>query len=97
MPANYELDLSSYSPFESPLTLRIVADEGLPLNPDLSKALKPGTDFKVIPDDAVKCAVRHLFIDTKKPPPNPVALTRGWLNLLRWELMTFWRCDPIRG
>ena len=35
--------------------------------------------------------------EAQKPPPNPVALTRGWLNLLRWELMTFWRCDPIRG
>lgn len=97
MASPYLIDLSGYAPFEHKVSFAVIEDPTLKLNPILRSALAPGQNFTFRPDHALYCAIRHLYVDPNNPPANHPKLALDWLNVLRWELMTFWQCDPINN
>lgn len=83
--------LQDYTNFEAKITLPVVEDSTLKLDARLRRALVKPLTLRL--DDAIQCADRHLYISRPRTA-NPAKIIRDWTNLLRWELSTFWECDP---
>ncbi len=86
---SFSITIPNYAAeFQRRLSVPVIEDEDLPLASGLSAALAPGTDFSFTIDDAILAGDRFLAIHGR--PPNPVQMVRDWVNVLRWEVSTYW-------
>ncbi|PRP97857.1 hypothetical protein ENSA5_30900 [Enhygromyxa salina] len=85
--------LDKYSDFLTPLTVNVTEDTELPIAQEYKSLLSPST-FTFCVDDALKRAVRHLYITDDEVGKNspPAKIVADWLHMLRWEAQTFWTC-----
>lgn len=77
--------------FGKTLTIPLEEDAKRPLTPHLRGKLRPSEPFPVMLSAAISAAERHMHIYRKTD--NEVELVEQWLNLLRWEVKTFWKVD----
>ncbi len=90
---SYSVTVKNYpGDFASEICIPVLEDKTLKLNASVRKDAQIGTKFKFSLEDALNAAVRHLHIkDAKgKNHDNPQDIVEDWLNLLRWEVCTFW-------
>ncbi len=96
----YEIDNVQYpSGFFNNLSIPVTEEtlRACTLTPLLRSQLNPGTDFVFTMDDAISTAERHMFIldpNATSLQLNPVKLVQDWVNLVRWEVSTFWNTYP---
>jgi hypothetical protein len=76
------------------MSIPFIEDKQFPLTQMLRSRLNPATAFEVSLDEAITCADRHLHVHGKPQSADIVRLVNEWLNVLRWELATFWSCNP---
>lgn len=82
------------STFGQKLSIPVIEDDKLRLSDTLRKSFAPDTSFEVSLDEAIATADRHLHVYGKPPGTETVRLVGEWLDILRWELATFWSCNP---
>ncbi|MGD0088502.1 MAG: hypothetical protein ABSE73_01150 [Planctomycetota bacterium] len=84
--------------FTTPLEIDVTEDPKFRLKVAVRAELKPGTPFQVSLDEAIQCAERHMFIQNKDgtKDENPTPTVRDWVNILRWEMGTYWATTPTK-
>ena len=97
MNGQHVIDNSQYPlAFSVPMTIPVKEEEAhqnLRLSATLSNQLRPGTPFTFAMDQAIATAERHMFIfdpTTFAYLTNPVKMVNDWVNLVRWEVSSFW-------
>ena len=93
----YAVVVQNYpGPFATQIKIPVVDDKNLKLKPEVRADAQIGTDFEFSLEDALNAAARHLFIRDAagKNHDNPEEVVEDWLNLLRWEVQTFWTVKP---
>ena len=88
----FTITIPGYSTWaQAVLSIAVIEDQNLSLNPQFQQLYQPGTAFEFRCDHAIQSADRHLFIRGR--PPKPLKVVEAWLHLLRWEFSTFWAVD----
>lgn len=93
----YSLVIKDYpGSFGIDITIPVLEDGRLKLDQALKARAKIGTPFSFSIEEAIRAAQRHLFIRsaTGLSRDNPEQVVEDWLNLLRWEVRTFWTARP---
>lgn len=86
---------SDYSAtYGAALQIPILVDPDLPLSADFESGFKTDTPFSVSLEEAILCADRHLRVFGRGDWLTVAAEIENWRNVLRWNLCTFWTCDP---
>jgi hypothetical protein len=96
-PSPYALVIQNYpGDFGIEFEIPVLEDKNLTLDSEIFADAQTGTNFRFSLEDALNAATRHLFIrDTNgKNHDNPEEIVEDWLNLLRWEVKTFWTVKP---
>ena len=97
MTSEYGIDNSQYpKDFHDPVTIPVTEEtlRNCRLTPNLKQRLMPGTSFTFTMDQAINTAERHMYIfdsGISSWLTNPVKMVNDWVNLVRWEVSTFWK------
>jgi len=97
MNSQHFIDNSQYpSDFMIPVTIPVTEElhRNCKLSGTLRNQLNPGTPFTFAMDQAIATAERHMFIFDPVAVAwltNPVKMLNDWVNLVRWEVSTFWK------
>jgi hypothetical protein len=97
MTREYAIDNSQYlQDFLNPITIPVTEEiiRNCRLTPHLRSQLTPDAPFTFTLDQAISTSERHMYIYDPGGPTwliNPMKMVHDWVNLLRWEVSTFWK------